>query len=406
MILLLAACGGPDSEKDAGASDAQTCGNDLDLPAETPSWEEVAPILGEHCSQCHNTEGIAPFPLVDAESAATYAASIKYAVTARTMPPFLPSTCGDCQTWRDSNQLSDEEIAILAAWADGGAPTGDAEVPIEDPPGLDRVDATVDIGAEYTPDAAVDDDYRCFLVDSGEVGSYLTGFDIHPGDQRVVHHVIIYQPTDEGAVSAAESLDAADDGPGYSCFSGAMVDADTLGGWAPGGGAVTLPEGTGIPLTSEKLILQLHYNLANGAWPDLTSADLRIDANVDYPGSFYTLKQTDLALEPGRSAITRSASVEVPAEARVWGLISHMHARGVSTGVTRTRDGEETCMLDVPRWDFNWQAFWFYEEPVDVAPGDVVTLSCTFDTSGDSEVVDWGESTADEMCVAFAFVTR
>ena len=51
---------------------------------------------------------------------------------------------------------------------------------------------------------AADDDYRCFLVDPElDADRYLVGFEIVPGDQRIVHHVLVFNvdPARSGGAS-------------------------------------------------------------------------------------------------------------------------------------------------------------------------------------------------------------
>ena len=66
-------------------------------------------------------------------------------------------------------------------------------------------------------------------------------------------------------------------------------------------------------------------------------------------------------------------------------------------------DGSETCGVDVPRWDFAWQLYYFYEQPVRLGPGDRIRVTCTFDTRGATEPVMPGWGTGDEMCLLGVF---
>ena len=79
----------------------------------------------------------------------------------------------------------------------------------------------------YTPSAPTGvgtDDYRCFLLDPElRRDSFLTGTHVLPGNSEVVHHVILFRVPRE-QVAEAESVDAADDGPGWTCFGGSGLD--------------------------------------------------------------------------------------------------------------------------------------------------------------------------------------
>ena len=57
----------------------------------TPSFtRDVAPIIAEKCAGCHQTGGIAPFPLETASQISSRAALIGAAVQKRVMPPWPP----------------------------------------------------------------------------------------------------------------------------------------------------------------------------------------------------------------------------------------------------------------------------------------------------------------------------
>jgi hypothetical protein len=59
----------------------------------------------------------------------------------------------------------------------------------------------------------------------------------------------------------------------------------------------------------------------------------------------------------------------------------------------------------VPRWDFNWQFMYLYENPLPLEPNDLLKMTCEYDTSTRNEAVRWGEGTLDEMCLALMFTT-
>ena len=68
-----------------------------------------------------------------------------------------------------------------------------------------------------------------------------------------------------------------------------------------------------------------------------------------------------------------------------------MHYAAVDAVLTVQRaqpgpgEPREVCLLDVPRWDFDWQLFYVYDDPegqfLRLQPGDVLALRCTYDTT-------------------------
>jgi hypothetical protein len=384
------------------------CGGGNDRPA-GPTFEAVAPILSKHCIGCHQDSGIAPFSLTSYADAKAKAALIKPAVTSREMPPSNADNSGSCGRFDNARWLTAAEIATLSEWVDAGASrgTGPATLEVPEPEHLadGDVDATLDIGGDYLPDAARADDYRCFVVDPGlPADKLLVAYEVVPGEPRVVHHAVLYMlATDEAAADAA-ALDAAEAGLGYTCFGGARVDGTAaVAAWAPGTPVTRYPEGTGVRVPGgRKAVLQIHYNLAGGARPDHTRVRLHVVDAVPHEALIAPLANVELSLPPGQRLVTSAATGEIPdgPGLDMLGVYPHMHLRGRTLRVERLRDDQTTCLLDVPSWDFHWQEFFFYDNPVDLRAGDRLRITCGYDTSADTKTVTWGEGTADEMCIA------
>jgi hypothetical protein len=332
------------------------------------------------------------------------------------MPPFVADNSGDCGTFADARWLTDEEIQTFQAWAAAGKPRGQEEPVIEKPPApkvLEHVSVTVAPVSPYTPDEKLSDDYRCFVVDPNLTDdAYVTGFAIRTENPQLTHHMILYAPETTAAESAAIAKDAEDPGEGYRCFGGSGVASGMVGAWAPGSDVVLYPSGTGIPLAANtKLIMQVHYNTANGTAPDQTAVDLQLEPNVPQRLYITGLADMGLYLQPGseeqsaRAAMSMSILPVRGVELR--GMAPHMHQLGKRLTVELTHgDGEKECLLNVDRWDFHWQQLFLFETPLTVDDRDAnIELTCVYDTTSRTGVVRWGEGTSDEMCLNYFFYT-
>jgi hypothetical protein len=414
LALSLAGCPtDPVPEDDAGP---QPDGLVVDAAlGDVPTYTgDVRPILAEHCTGCHVTGGIAPFALDSYALAQSFGARIVETTQARIMPPFLADNSGSCNTYVDARWLEDAELATLAAWVAGGMPEGDPAIPPPDPmhpPTLDpsEIATTLDIGEDWTPPTTSPDSYRCFVVDMSAVGDqFVTGYEVVPGDPRVVHHVILYEPQDADAAAAVMTADAEDPAQGYPCNGGVGASAYPVALWAPGSGAQHFPTGTGVRVGNWPAVIQIHYNITgSGTHADRTRIHLRAGTGVRPAVITSIADPAALRLAPRMSSVSQVIDQPVPTDARVYGIFPHMHQRGVSVRAELLRGGAGApeCMTELPRWDFNWQLGYYYENPIDVARGDSVRVTCTFDTTTESDVVTWGEGTADEMCIVFFYVT-
>lgn len=380
--------------------------------AEPATWyRDVLPVVQARCQGCHVAGGIAPFPLVSPEDGAIRHALILNAVSTRYMPPWMPSD--DCRPLQGSRRLEEREIEVFRAWSTSGAPAGDpGDAPPPAPPttpALEWTDVTLDAGAAYLPAAAGThtshgaDDYRCFVLDPGLAEDRdVVGFEVEPGVRRQVHHVLLFASD----MAEARAADAREPGLGWTCFggpnTGSLAGFSVVGGWVPGSGASRYPEDTGITLRARSaIVMQVHYNLAAGAEPDRTRVKLQFGRQrVRKPAVLLPLADLNFTIPPGAQGYTSTMRVSLPLAATVWGVAPHMHLLGRRIRV----ETDAACLVDVPSWKFHWQQSYLFTEPLALAPGARLTLSCTWDNPT-AQVVRWGEGTADEMCLAFLYTT-
>jgi hypothetical protein len=103
-------------------------GSDLmlahDLITTKITWSrEISRIFHRRCAPCHQ-KGREAFDLTTYEQARPWAEAIKQEVLERRMPPW--GAVKGFGEFRDDEGLTQEEIEIIAGWAEGGAPLGDA----------------------------------------------------------------------------------------------------------------------------------------------------------------------------------------------------------------------------------------------------------------------------------------
>ncbi|MBI3178981.1 MAG: monooxygenase [Deltaproteobacteria bacterium] len=409
-------------------------------------YQDVKPILDGRCVTCHQEGAIAPFALTTYDEARARALPISAMVQARLMPPWLAGPAD--VTYRDDPSLTPAQIQTLRRWAEAEAPEGDSRSP--GPPlqpvstGLDRVDLEVAMPEPYTP-ILYPDEYRCFPLPwpLGQT-SYVTGFDARPGNPTLVHHVAVYLVPPAHAALPVE-WDGEDEAPGYTCFGGPSGDRDLavpiqlLAAWTPGFQGISHPEGIGIAVQPQSvLVMQLHYQQRGGASAaldaDQTSLRFRLGGAVDRRAVYAPWLKLDwvlgaMPIPAGDPSVEHSVSddprwffdlfidLDLDRGFLIHGVLFHMHKLGVEGSVTLVRpNGERITVLNIPRWDFDWQREYHLTEPVAFLPGDEVELRCRWDNSAANQPlldgvrrspadVNWGEGSDEEMCVADLLIT-
>ncbi len=96
--------------------------------------KDIAPILQRSCQHCHRPDSVAPMSFLTYEDTRPWARAMKTRTALRNqrgaMPPWFIEKNIGIQYFKDDPSLSEEEIALIAAWSDAGAPRGDpADLP-------------------------------------------------------------------------------------------------------------------------------------------------------------------------------------------------------------------------------------------------------------------------------------
>lgn len=389
-------------------------------PAPKTYANQISRIVNRNCASCHHQGGIGPFPLVTYDQVSGLRYSIEEQVAGGFMPPWLPSA--DCDShFLDSLEIDAAEKQMLLDWIRDGAALGDeARLPtdqtFQDPEwGLGQPDFIGVYDEPYTMEPGPDQ-YRCFPVAIGNTEDIqLKALDILPGNPAVVHHVLVFLDT----TNAALTLDDGEAGPGYTCFGGPGTNSiRLLGAWAPGMVPIEMPDDVGLSVPAgSSLVFQVHYHSNGLLENDSTQIGLYFSetqrskemqmlpfANIDF-----TIPAGDPAYEVGQS-VTLPNWLDI----ELYAVAPHMHLLGSSmTAKVTYNDGSETCLIDVPRWDFDWQRFYEYPEPMTIPGGSTLSFSALYDNSSDNPNnpntppanVSFGEATTDEMSILFIAIT-
>ncbi len=417
---------------------------------------DIKPLLDNHCMECHVEGGIAPFSFETYEDVFAQRMGIKASTQGKSMPPWLADSA--CRDYKHDISLSTEQIDALGQWVDLGAPEGDeSEAPESttenQAQGLVRADVELELPLDYQP-VLQPDDYRCFLLDWPEDETkFVTGFGVNLDNKAIVHHVIAFL-IPPGEKERYAELDAAEEGPGYTCFGtpGGSTSQDYIqwiGAWAPGSDSSEFPENTGIRVEPGSTIaLQVHYNTLNGVGFDKSGVAFRLEDSVEkeafimpfanpswIDGQAMNIPANEEDVEhsfqfdPTPFLSFLSGGVIEEGEFMIHGVGLHLHNLGTKghVWIDRGDEDKEECMLRIDDWDFNWQRTYDLQEPVAFRPGDKLGIRCNWDntaanqsyalrdTNGDGEMdayeqleprdVNWGDGTNDEMCLGILYVT-
>jgi mono/diheme cytochrome c family protein len=386
----------------------------LSLPLETPEegaisyHGRVSRILQRNCQECHRAGGAGPFALESYGDAKEMASMIGYVVENEIMPPWFAAP--GVGHWANDRSLSGRDRKALLDWVASGAPEGDRR----DGP-LPRVfagewrigvpDAIVEIPEPVSVPAEGVVDYQYVYVKTDFPGDrWIQKMEIRPTAPQVTHHVLIFLEE-----PGRKDIDDKTRKPGEPFFQGGLRGyfASTVPGQQPSiyppGMAKLLPKGAWLKF-------QLHYTPNGDAAVDRTRFGFVF---AEGPPRFAietsSATETEFEIPPGAPNHEVTGAHRFDSDAVILSFFPHMHLRGKASRYELLfPDGRMEVLLDVPRYDFNWQLHYVPEEPVFVPKGAVLRSTGWFDNSEDNpanpdptQAVRFGEQTWEEMMIGF-----
>ncbi len=388
--------------------------------------EDIAPIVYRNCASCHRPGGLAPFSLLDYESAAPKVAKIKGMVRSGRMPPW--QAAGPRGVFRNDRRLTDQERDMIVRWVDSGAKPGDAK---NLPPRpqfaegweIGTPDAIVRMPEAFTVPASGTIEYQYFEVPTGITEEkWVQAIEIMPGSREVVHHVLVYAkvPPAPGATPATPQPGAARPTPLFTRNRAhAMPDRPRndsapprqlgalIGSTAPGTNVVEFPAGTALRLRAGTVLtFQMHYTAHGHEMKDRTAVGFRFAKEMPSEEIFAAaFTNGAFTIPAGARDVAVPAELAVTQPVKIWGLLPHTHVRGTRWQYKLERpDSTSEIVLDVPRYDFNWQTYYLFATPLESPAGGKLTSMAWYDNSAsnkdnpDPKVdVKWGDQTWEEM---------
>jgi hypothetical protein len=387
------------------------------LSAQNPTWaEDIAPILYANCTKCHNPNGIAPFSLLSYTDAANNGAAMSNSVQNREMPPWPPDT--SYTRFCSERMLSQQDIQAIADWYSNGMPSGNLSQAPQQPVYTSVAEIVSPDLSLQIPDYTVNtagDLYRCFAIPSGiSTTEFLTKIEVLPGNRSIVHHVLIYQDQANTCVN----LDNNDPNPGYTAFGGVgSATATLIMGWVPGQGMYELPPNMGIRLQpNANIILQIHY--PGGTVSQLDSTQVRF--------TFSSVNVREVYVNPviNHATSLTNGPLYIPADSvklfhaqetatynvSVISVAPHMHLIGRNVvNFAIDPSGDTIPLIRINNWNFHWQGFYNFRQPVHVPYGSIIHAAALYDNTTNNpwnpnnpaEAVHAGESTTDEMMLIY-----
>lgn len=364
---------------------------------------EIARIMQANCVECHHRGGLAPFALETLQDVLDNAGMIQKQVQRGAMPPWFAAAppAGHESPWSNDTSLSARDKADLLAWLEGDRPAGDpAAAPLprhfEDEWTIGKPDLIVPIPQPIAIQAEGFMPYQFVVAETTLTeDKWVRGYEIIPTDRSVVHHVIVqvHEPGKGPIKDRDEGLD------GY------------WAAYVPGNASKVYPSGFARKLPAgARVSFQIHYTPNGRATRDQLRLGLIFaEEPPRYLIRTLAMSQRKLDIPPGDAHHVETLSRTLPVDVSVMAFMAHMHVRGKAFRFEVTPPGgEKEILLDIPRYDFNWQLRYDLKQPRILPRGSTVAITAAFDNSPGNPAnpdpgkrVRWGPQTYDEMMIGY-----
>lgn len=397
---------------------------DVDRAAVTFN-KDVLPILQKNCQSCHRPGQVAPMSLLTYESARPWAKAIRDAVSSKKMPPWPADP--RFGHFLNDRTLKQEDIDTLVAWANPGAPEGDAKdkpSPVEWHDGWAiPPDVVVSVPNPIAVPAKGVVELTDIVVPTGfKKDTWITSIEVRPSNPSVVHHVIasIEPHKDDVKYGVPRVPVTHRDADGATIEKIGKddrlrrimaIEAIYLPGVAPTD--YRLHQAAKLIPAGSDLVIQMHYTPNGVATSDQTQVGFTI-AKEPPSRRFITLNPTALRdaahfrIPPGDPNWETHTELEFRHDAEIVWFLPHMHLRGKDMTYRLIRPGAMPETLLAVNWDFNWQFSYDAAGPIAAPKGSRLDVTAHFDNSANNKLnpnptreVRWGDQTWEEMMVAW-----
>jgi len=374
---------------------------------------DIAPIMYQNCASCHRPGEAGPFPLLTYSDVKKHANQIVAVTHTRFMPPWLPEPGG--LKLQQERRLSDAQIAVIQKWVEQGAIEGK---PRDLPPKphfvggwqLGTPDLMVTAAKPYTVPAGGGDSYWNFILPiPGDRVRWVRAVEIRTSNQRLIHHANVI--IDRYRSSRRKEVQPGAGFPGMEL----QIDSEHF---EPDSHFLFLKPGTVVSPFSDRMALQLNpgtdFVLNVHLQPSGKAEVIQPSIGIyftDQPATLVPmLLQLDadqqLDIPPGDKNFAVSDTFTLPIDVDLLAVYPHAHylARGI-LATALLPDGSSNTLLQIKKWDLNWQEVFRYAESVRLPKGTAITMRYTYDNSEDNianpnhppQRVKAGNRASDEM---------
>lgn len=377
-------------------------------------YGHIEPIIQQNCLPCHRNNGYAPFSLEQYDDVKKRSQFLRYVVSDKIMPPWKANS--HYRDFANNKSLSQKQIDQIIQWVDSGCVKGEfSQKRIwhnyhQGSQLSAKPDLVLRMKKPFTVPASNQNTYICYKIPFElPHDTFVKAIEFIPGNKNVVHHASyqIIEVADDVNLNSGpdyfvfdeDTLNRVSDNHDYHYFNligknGGLPVEVYHSGWLPGTSVQTYPQNIGfrMPKKGVLLIRNFHYSPTPVEQQDQSSFHIFFSKNrPSRTVGFAAFKPRNPSVDgkwyikANDSDFTAHINVKFHNDVSLLNINPHMHRLGkyfIAYAVTAKNDTIQ--LVEVPRWDYNWQEFYRFKKMVKVPAGSVLHAEAIYDNSANN----------------------
>ena len=373
-------------------------------------YKDIAPIVWNNCTPCHHKGGSAPFELENYKDVSKRAAFVQFITEQDIMPPWKANP--HYRSFAGEKTLTPEEKKTIQKWVAANTPKGKKKNAPQQPTFTagtqikQKPDMVLSMKNPIPIEGVNEHKFISYAIPYElEHDTFVKAIEYVPGNRKLLHHCsyqvmgvdesVSFENMPEYYVFSEDSINGISDDFDFEFYhllgeNGEKPYEVFHNGWLPGASPLAYPEGIGfyLPKKGVLLIRNLHYSPSPIDEEDLSKFHLYFtEEPIKRVVRFAAFRPTgvdlsrDLVIKAG-TRDTFEMNIRINGNVSVLNVNPHMHEIGdyfIAYAITPRKD--TIPLVEIPKWDFNWQEFYRFKNPLSIPSGSIIHAEATYDNT-------------------------
>ncbi len=371
--------------------------------------DDVAPIIHENCTPCHQANGGAPFNLISFHDVAKRAKMIALVTSNRYMPPWPADK--NYSHFVNEKSLTDEQISIIKQWFENGCKPGDtAKCRLPESAKyasvLGKPDMIINAGQIQITGDNKDKFYVLKMPYQIPKAKFVRAVEFIPGQVKYAHHVnghYLSFTNETNPFSGIDLLDIESDKYDEEFKKLSLLNHDgsapfrvhSAFNYLPGAFGIRYPAGIGGFLLSPKgafVANDIHFGPSRETVTDSSKLYLYFSDKAPERTTYELMMGTNGVSEivpplqvPAGQITNHVSKLTIYNDISVLTVNPHMHLIGKKFKAYALKpNGDTVKLISIPKWQFRWQYFYTFKNPVRIPKGSTIIVEAQFDNTANN----------------------